>query len=123
MADNKILFILGAGPNVATATAKRFAAQGYQVALVSRGTFTSFDPSYFYIQGDLSNPEEIPEWFAQVKKKYGGAPNVVIHNGKYAESFVLPDQELNFPIIQLTTCSLRSQIIPCRSVLASLTMT
>lgn len=84
MTNNKILFILGAGPNVATATAKHFAAQGYQVALVSRGTSTSFDPSYFYIQGDLSSPEKIPEWFAQVKKKYGGAPNVVIHNGKHA---------------------------------------
>lgn len=99
MTNNKILFILGAGPNVATATAKHFAEQGYQVALVSRGTSTSFDPSYFYIQGDLSNPEKIPEWFAQVKKKYGGSPNVVIHNGKYAESvkFVPTGQELTSP--------------------------
>ncbi|KAJ5537820.1 short chain type dehydrogenase [Penicillium frequentans] len=100
MADNKILFILGAGPNVATATAKRFAAQGYQVALVSRGTFTSFDPSYFYIQGDLSNPEEIPEWFAQVKKKYGGAPNVVIHNA-YHVFPAQPDNPLSLSLGQL----------------------
>lgn len=69
MTNNKILFILSAEPNVATATAKHFAAQGYQVALVSRGISTSFDPSYFYIQGDLSNSEKIPEWFAQVRKK------------------------------------------------------
>ncbi|KAJ6144548.1 hypothetical protein N7470_008443 [Penicillium chermesinum] len=58
MSNNKILFILGAGPNVATALQNTLRRKDIK------------SPS----------PDKIPEWFAQVKKKYGGAPNVVIHN-------------------------------------------
>jgi NAD(P)-dependent dehydrogenase (short-subunit alcohol dehydrogenase family) len=80
MATNKILLIFGAGSNVASATADRFASKGYKVALVSRGR-THFDPSYLHIKSDLANPDTIKEAFGQVKAIFGAHPNVVIHNG------------------------------------------
>lgn len=81
MTFSPILLILGAGPNVATSTAALFAAQGYKVALVSRGFSASFDPSYTHIRADLTAPGTVHKAFAEVKAKFGNPPNVVIHNG------------------------------------------
>ena len=36
MAANKVVLILGAGPRVGTAVAKKFASEGYKVAVASR---------------------------------------------------------------------------------------
>ncbi|TAQ86978.1 hypothetical protein B7494_g4681 [Chlorociboria aeruginascens] len=79
MAPNKILLILGAGPNVAASTAKHFASNGYKVALMSRHGQAA-NPSYLNIQADLARPESVKEVFAAVVKEYGNSPNVVVHN-------------------------------------------
>ena len=81
MDAKKVLLILGAGPNIATFTARLFASKGYKIALMSRGR-TAFNPSYLHIQSDLSQAGSVAEVFAQVKAAYGSPPNVVIHNGK-----------------------------------------
>lgn len=86
MEAKKVLLILGAGPNVATFTAKLFASKGYKIALMSRGS-TAFNPSYLHIKSDLSQAGRIEEVFAQVKEAYGSPPNVVIHNGKQDRHF------------------------------------
>lgn len=83
MEAKKILLILGAGPNVANSTAQIFASKGYKIALMSRGRgAAAFDPSYLYIQSDLSQAGSIASVFAQVRQAYGSPPNIVIHNGK-----------------------------------------
>ncbi|KAF2137747.1 uncharacterized protein K452DRAFT_278106 [Aplosporella prunicola CBS 121167] len=79
MAPNNILLILGAGPNIARATADVFAAKGYRIALVSRGR-TRFDPAYLHIKSDLAKPDAIHDAFTKVRAAFGAAPNVVIHN-------------------------------------------
>ncbi|KAH8429235.1 uncharacterized protein LDX57_006902 [Aspergillus melleus] len=80
MTFSPILLILGAGPNVASSTAALFAAQGYKIALVSRGFSASFDSSYTHIRADLTAPGTVHKAFEEVKAKFGNPPNVVIHN-------------------------------------------
>jgi NAD(P)-dependent dehydrogenase (short-subunit alcohol dehydrogenase family) len=76
----KIVLILGAGGNVGSHVAKKFASGGYKVAVASRRG-ASADPAYLPIKADLSSPETIKDIFEDVKKGFGAVPNVVVYNG------------------------------------------
>lgn len=77
-----VLLLLGYGPNIGHAVAKRFAAQGYKVAIASRSlqdeTFN--EEGWMQLQVDLSSPETLPAVFAKVIKQLG-IPSVVVYNG------------------------------------------
>ena len=78
-----ILLILGAGANIGTHVAKAFISKGYKVALTSRKAKPDADTEdTVNIAGDLSNPEVVPDIFAEVKKALGGWPSVVVYNGR-----------------------------------------
>lgn len=80
---SRIALILGAGPNIGSQVAKKFADDGYQVALASRKATAAVEdnPMYLHIQGDLSQPDSVPDIFAQVRR-LAGEPSVVVYNGK-----------------------------------------
>jgi len=76
-------FIIGFGQRIGTAVAAKFKSEGFNVAVASR----SLSPEnvqkefgYFGIKLDVANPPEIAPAFAQVEKKFGSSPNVVVYN-------------------------------------------
>lgn len=84
MGPSPILFILGAGSNVGASVARAFAAKGYRVALASRKTpDTEIVEGQFHVVSDLSDPSNVADTFAKVRKALG-TPNVVVYNGQRA---------------------------------------
>jgi NAD(P)-dependent dehydrogenase (short-subunit alcohol dehydrogenase family) len=81
MATERIILVLGAGGNVGSQVAKRFASEGYKVAVASRRG-TSPEPSYLAIKANLSAPKTVEGVFEQVKKEFGSPPNIVVYNGE-----------------------------------------
>lgn len=76
----KIVLILGAGGNIGSHVAKKFASEGYKVAVANRRG-TSADPAYLPIKANLSSPGTVKDVFEEVKKGFGAVPNVVVYNG------------------------------------------
>jgi glucose 1-dehydrogenase len=65
--ENRILLITGAAGGIGRATVKVFSEKGWQVIGVDRQTkFDDFPASGFYIQADISMPEQIEEIYKQV---------------------------------------------------------
>jgi NAD(P)-dependent dehydrogenase (short-subunit alcohol dehydrogenase family) len=82
MSTKPIALILGSGPRVGAATAKKFASIGYLVAVASRkATDGKTAEGYLSVKLDLSNPSSIPAVFDAVKSEFQGAPSVVVYNG------------------------------------------
>ncbi|KAF2121318.1 hypothetical protein BDV96DRAFT_640714 [Lophiotrema nucula] len=82
MSSKPVALILGSGPRVGAAVAKRFANTGYFVAIASRkATGGKSAEGYLSIKADLSDPSSIPAVFDAVKAEFQGAPNVVVYNG------------------------------------------
>jgi len=97
MVSNKVILILGAGPRVGQQVAKKFAAQGYKVALTSRkGTRGTSPEGYLSIPGDLSDPKIVPGIFEQVTKEFG-APSTIVYNAAYVKP-VPADDSLSLPV-------------------------
>ncbi len=81
MAATPVVLILGAGPRVGAAVAKRFASIGYKVAIASRtGSGTRNDSGFLSLRADFSKPETVPPLFEAVKTEFKTAPSVVIYN-------------------------------------------
>lgn len=79
---SKVLFILGAGGNVGASVAKKFASEGYKVALASRSVAPGLSPDgYLNVRLDLTKSSDVAPAFAKVKETFG-APSVVVYNGK-----------------------------------------
>ena len=81
MAAKPVALVLGIGPGIGSAVAKKFASIGYQVAVVSRsgGAIRSSD-AFLSIKADFTRPDSIPAIFDQVKADLKAAPNVVVYN-------------------------------------------
>lgn len=81
MATNPVVLILGSGPRIGTAVAKKFAGNGYKVAIVSRnGTGTNTTEGYLSLKADFAKPDTIPALFETIKKTFQTSPSVVIYN-------------------------------------------
>lgn len=81
MAQNTIL-ILGAGPRAGWSVARKFKAEGYQVAVGSRNPDVNkaTEENILTVTVDLTKTESVEDAFAQVKESFG-IPNVVVYNG------------------------------------------
>jgi NAD(P)-dependent dehydrogenase (short-subunit alcohol dehydrogenase family) len=81
MAPNTIL-VLGAGPRVGFAVARKFKAEGYQVAVGSRNPDINKakQEGFLPISADLTDLESVTAAFVEVKGRLG-TPNVVVYNG------------------------------------------
>jgi NAD(P)-dependent dehydrogenase (short-subunit alcohol dehydrogenase family) len=76
-----IVLILGAGANIGSNVAQRFAKAGYKVALASRSIKDEVAKTAdVAIKADFSSPESVKSVFDEVKSKLG-VPSVVIYNG------------------------------------------
>jgi NAD(P)-dependent dehydrogenase (short-subunit alcohol dehydrogenase family) len=80
---NKVILIIGYGPNIGQHTAKRFSAIGYAVAARSLVQGQTED-GYLAEPVDLTEPKNLEGLFKTVEEKLG-APNVVVYNGRSSE--------------------------------------
>ncbi|POR33541.1 Epimerase/hydratase [Tolypocladium paradoxum] len=85
MATSHIAFIIGGGPRIGHAVAKKFLGEGYKVAIGRRNVKESAEAAD--LQGattvavDVSKPESVEQAFGEVEAKLG-IPNVVVYNGE-----------------------------------------
>ena len=87
-----VIFILGAGPRVGSSVARKFAAQGFSVAIASRSVTDGSISTEGYLQlcVDLSQPASVPAAFETIKARLGAPPNVVVYNGRPPASLQSP---------------------------------
>ncbi|KAJ4859529.1 short chain dehydrogenase domain-containing protein [Trichoderma breve] len=86
-----VVLILGAGANIGASVAKKFAANGYLVAISARGLRNGSSPEgYLLIQADLADKFAVPRIFETVKSAIG-TPNVVIYNAASVTPSSHPD--------------------------------
>ncbi|EMC97066.1 hypothetical protein BAUCODRAFT_32810 [Baudoinia panamericana UAMH 10762] len=80
MSPSPVILILGGGKNVGASVAKRFAGQGYKVALVARNSqSTTNSENSMTISADLADADSLSHVFDRVEQKFG-TPNVVVYN-------------------------------------------
>jgi NAD(P)-dependent dehydrogenase (short-subunit alcohol dehydrogenase family) len=76
-----VVLVIAGGPNVGAAVAKKFADNGYKVAIAARSVSEGIQSNrYLHVKADLSNPDTVPQIFREVKKNHG-IPNIVVYNG------------------------------------------
>lgn len=96
MSSKPVALILGSGPRVGAAVAKKFANAGYFVAIASRkATGAQTAEGYLSVKADMSNPSSIPAVFDLVKAEFQSAPSVVVYN---AAAFTPPASDDLFSI-------------------------
>ncbi|KAG7286888.1 hypothetical protein NEMBOFW57_009206, partial [Staphylotrichum longicolle] len=79
--EQKVLFILGGGPRIGHAVAKKFLSQGYKVAIGRRNTEKTELDGILRVHVDATKPETIEEAFREVESKLG-VPNAIVYNEK-----------------------------------------
>ena len=98
-----IAVVIGVGPGLGSAAARRFAREGYSVALVARRA-ASLTPTAdaiataggtsIQVIADAGDPASIAAAFTEIRSKLGD-PEVLVYNAGYLEGRDLPpDQEL-----------------------------
>lgn len=85
MAVNPVALILGAGPRVGISVAKKFASNGYKVAIVSRSGSAGLantlpTEGLLTLKADFTQPDTIPALFDAVRKVFHTPPSVVVYN-------------------------------------------
>ena len=103
MSSQPVALILGSGPRVGAAVAKKFDSTGYHVAIASRkGTGGKTAENYLSIRADFSDPSSLPVVFDAVKAEFHSAPSVVVYN---AAAFTPPtgDDLFSIPVESLSS--------------------
>jgi len=78
--SSPVLLVLGAGPGVGLAVARKFAQHGYKVALAARNPSEETSKAAdLVIKTDFSNPSAVVSTFEKVKGALG-IPSVVVYN-------------------------------------------
>ena len=105
--DNRHLMLVGAGPGLGLAVARRFAAGGYRVTLVARSTdglgalaesLADTGAEVDTIPADASDPESLGARMAELYNEQG-APGVIIYNAVMGA----PDKLLSSSVEHLQT--------------------
>jgi NAD(P)-dependent dehydrogenase (short-subunit alcohol dehydrogenase family) len=96
MSSKPVALILGTGPRVGTSVARKFVADNYDVAIVSR-TGIGLDGGVYSLAADFANPDSIPAIFEQVKAKFDAAPSVIIYNAAALTPPLSPDSLFSIP--------------------------
>jgi len=105
--DNRHLLLVGAGPGLGIAVARRFADGGYRVTLVARSTdgladlaatLADTDTRIETVSADASDPEGLRARMAEIYNEEG-APGLVIYNAVMG----VPDQLLTSSVEHLQT--------------------
>ncbi|KAF9767002.1 hypothetical protein IL306_000500 [Fusarium sp. DS 682] len=83
-AKSPIVLILGSGPNIGQSVARKFASEGYKVAVASRSQKEAASTDkQLNIKTDLTKPFEVADAFSKVKTTFG-IPSVVVYNASAA---------------------------------------
>src|ERR1700722_13333294 len=105
--DNRHLLLVGAGPGLGLAVARRFAGGGYRLTLVARSTDGLADlaanladtgSQVVTIAADASDPEALGARMAELYNE-PGAPGLIIYNAVLGA----PDKLLSASVEQLQT--------------------
>lgn len=76
-----VILIIGAGPNIGAAIAKKFSENGYKVALAARSLSAGLQSDgTLHVKADLSTPKNVSQIFHSVRENLG-IPNIVVYNG------------------------------------------
>lgn len=84
----KTCVVVGVGPGVGLAVARRFAREGYHIGLVGRraealaeyaAQLSEFEPVTHGFPADMAQPEMIPRTFQHIRDHIG-APDVLVYN-------------------------------------------
>jgi NAD(P)-dependent dehydrogenase (short-subunit alcohol dehydrogenase family) len=113
MENTNIAAVLGVGPGLGTAVARRFAREGYAVALLARGAealasvetqITAAGGSAASFPADASDPASIAAAFAAVRARLGH-PSVLVYNaGAFVMGGVLDVTPAQFESTWRTNC-------------------
>ncbi|KAH7158336.1 hypothetical protein DER46DRAFT_626869 [Fusarium sp. MPI-SDFR-AT-0072] len=83
-AKSPIVLILGSGPNIGQSVARKFASEGYKVAIASRSQKEADSTDkQLNIKTDLTKPLEVADAFSKVKTTFG-TPSIVVYNASAA---------------------------------------
>jgi len=81
MSTKPVALILGSGPRVGAAVAKKLASDGYAVALASRkGTDSRSEEGVLSCKADFAHVSSIKAVFDKVKTELGNSPTLVVYN-------------------------------------------
>jgi short-subunit dehydrogenase len=105
--DARHLLLIGAGPGLGLAIARRFASEGYRITLMARSTdglerlvenLADIDAKIDTIAADASDPDALGD---QITALYGGqgAPGVIVYNAVMGT----PDQLMSSSVSHLQT--------------------
>src|SRR4051795_251777 len=105
MTDPRHLLLVGAGPGLGAAVARRFAREGYRLTLIARSHATMHaladelrGVDVTVVGADAGDPDSLRAAVAPLFAQ-GGAPGVVI----YSATFPAPDELLSVAPEQLAT--------------------
>src|SRR5688572_21883888 len=113
--------VVGIGPKNGAAFARRFAREGYRLALVSRRTELSTelarelgDTSVY--SADVADPAQVQGTFAAIQREHG-SPDVLLYNAgsgvwKTAEELTPAEFEQSFRINALGLLVAAQQVVP-----------
>jgi NAD(P)-dependent dehydrogenase (short-subunit alcohol dehydrogenase family) len=116
-----VCVVLGVGPGNGAALAKRFAAEGYAVALLARGTTFTADlaktlPDSRAYACDASDPASIAAAFGDVRRDLGDVAVLVYNAGSgtwgTVEDIKLDDFESSWRVNALGSLAASREVIP-----------
>ncbi|HET7570993.1 MAG TPA: SDR family NAD(P)-dependent oxidoreductase [Gammaproteobacteria bacterium] len=89
MNNQDVIAVVGVGPSLGSAVARRFAEAGFTVALLARGTSTT-GPLARELQHagyeaaalemDATVPDSVEHAFAEIDNRFGSSPSVLVYN-------------------------------------------
>lgn len=84
MSKGPVCVVVGVGPGIGAAYARKFSVEGYQVALLARGDgftgpLSKELPGSRVYRCDVTKPEEVKAAFAAIRKELGD-PEVLLYN-------------------------------------------
>ena len=113
--------VVGIGPKNGAAFARKFAREGYRLALVSRRTELSSELARelgdtAVYSADVADPAQVQRAFAALQSEHG-APDVLVYNAgsgvwKTAEELTPAEFEQSFKINALGLLSAAQQVLP-----------
>ncbi|OAP57659.1 hypothetical protein AYL99_08397 [Fonsecaea erecta] len=99
MPSPSVAFILGFGPGVGSAVARKLASIGYLVAVASRsGSNTRTSEGYLSLKADFAAPDSIPGLFASVRDEFHAPPAVVVYNAAVGTTPPLKESLFSIPV-------------------------
>lgn len=115
---SKICVVVGVGPGNGAACARRFAADGYVVAMLARGDLSAYEtPTCKAFACDVSDAASIAKAFVDLRATFGGDPEVVVYNAgsgvfKDVESITAEDLESAFRVNTVGLFHVAREVIP-----------